>query len=134
MQRSELRLIKHALEYIPKDDFLSIPLNLRGIYVLYQKVGKNNAESHHYNFVYIGMASNNIRGRIRKHKEQKGNLWSHFSIFEVWDNISDEEIAELEGLFRHLYKYDSKANALNQQKGYAKLTRIRKQTEKEWYQ
>lgn len=62
----------------------------------------------------------------------KGKLWTHFSFYEVWDNISDEEIAELEGLFRHLYRFDSRANSLNRQKGYKKLRILRQRTEKEW--
>ena len=34
---SELRLIKNALEYLPKDDLSQIPRMARGIYVLYQR-------------------------------------------------------------------------------------------------
>lgn len=132
MQKSELRLIKNALEYLPKEDVNIIPSGTRGLYVLYKRKGKVKADSHHYDFVYIGMASSSIRSRVNKHIKSKGNLWSHFSFFEVWDNISDDEIAELEGLFRHLYKFDSKANSLNKQKAYKKLVRVRRQTEKSW--
>jgi len=132
MQKSELRLIKNALEYLPKSDINTIPRGTRGIYVLYKRRGKVSASSHHYDFVYIGMASSSIRARVNKHFRSKGNLWSHFSFFEVWDNISDNEIAELEGLFRHLYKFDSKANSLNKQKSYKKLAKVRRQTESKW--
>ncbi len=55
-----------------------------------------------------------------------------FQFFEVWDNISDDEIGELEGLFRHLYKYDSKANSLNRQKSYKKLSQVTKRSIKKW--
>ena len=41
-----------------------------------------------------------------------------FSIFEIWDNIREDEIKELEGLFREIYKKDSSANKLNKQKGF----------------
>lgn len=132
MQKSELRLIKNVLEYIPQKEVDVIPKRTRGIYVLYKRKGAKKAQSHHYDFVYIGMASTGIGGRIRKHKKYKGHLWTHFSLFEVWDNISDQEIEELEGLFRHLYRFDSKANALNVQKAYKKLGKIRKRTEEEW--
>ncbi len=132
MPQSELRLIKNALEYLPQTDIHTVPKGTRGIYVLYKRKGSKNAASNHYDFVYIGMASAGILGRLKKHVQHKKDLWTHFSIFEVWDNISNEEIAELEGLFRHLYKFDSRANSLNRQKGYAKLNRVRKQTEKEW--
>ncbi len=130
MPKSELRLIKNAREYLSKDERFEIPPRTRGIYVLYMQRGAANAHSHHYDFVYMGMATKGgIRGRISEHIRTKGNLWTHFSCFEVWDNISNEEITELEGLFRHLYQYDSKANALNQQKGYKKLGTVIKKTE-----
>jgi hypothetical protein len=40
--------------------------------------------------------------RLRSHKRRKAGLWSHFSVYEVWDNIRDDEIRELERLFRLL--------------------------------
>jgi hypothetical protein len=80
------------------------------------------------------MARTNIKGRIRKHfnSTQKSKYWTHFSVFEVWDNISDAEIEELEGLFRHLYKRDSRANKLNKQKRYHKMFKIRNNNLEEW--
>ena len=62
----------------------------------------------YYDVVYVGMATQGIRGRLESHVKRKGDLWTHFSAFEVWDNIRDEEIVELEGLFRHLYRKDSR--------------------------
>ena len=53
-------------------------------------------------------------------------------MFEVWDNIQDDEIVELEGLFRHIYRFDSRANSLNKQKAYKPLIQVRRQTESEW--
>jgi hypothetical protein len=132
MPKSELRLIKNAREYLPQNECNMIPSKIRGVYVLYKRRGRVNAQSHHFDFVYIGMASSNIRRRVNSHKNTKGSLWTHFSFYEVWDNISDEEIAELEGLFRHLYKYDSKANSLNRQKGYKKLDQVRKRSDLNW--
>lgn len=132
MQKSELRLIKNALEYLPKDEVNIVPKGTRGIYVLYKQRGRASEDSHHYDFVYVGMASNGIKARLNRHIKNKGSLWTHFSFFEVWDNISDNEIEELEGLFRHLYKFDSKANSLNKQKGYKKLGRIRVKTQKDF--
>lgn len=77
------------------------------------------------------MAKVGIRGRIKHHIKSKQGLWSHFSYFAVWDNVQDNEITELEGLFRHIYKYDSRANTLNKQKAFKKLGVLRKQTEAE---
>lgn len=135
MAISELRLIKNSLEYLEKDELHRVPIKTRGIYALYKRRGKVNAESHHYDFVYVGMArglKSGIKGRLLQHIRNKGDLWSHFSVFEVWDNIREEEIEELEGLFRHLYQFDTKANSLNKQKGYKKLRRLTKRTNKEW--
>jgi len=119
------------MEYLPQADLNLVPKGTRGIYVLYKQKGRVNASAHHFDFIYIGMASESIRSRLKRHRISKGKLWSHFSYFEVWDNISDQEIAELEGLFRHLYRFDSKANALNAQRGYKKLIRLSRKTEKE---
>jgi len=132
MQKSEMRLISRALEFCPKSDISRVPTNVRGIYVLYKRRGKASADAHHYDFVYIGMARHNIRGRLAAHLKHKPGLWSHFSCFEVWDNVSDEEIAELEGLFRHLYRFDSRANQLNRQKAYLPLRSVRIATEEAW--
>lgn len=123
-EQSILRLIKRSLEYVPKSDVERVPRGLRGIYVLYRyrKIIKK------YDVVYVGMtiagAKGGIRGRIKRHREKKGDLWTHFSAFEVWDNISNDEVSELEGLFRHIYKLDSKANRLNIQRGFKKLRQI----------
>lgn len=66
------------------------------------------------------------------HKKYKAGLWTHCSVFEVWDNIRDEEIIELEGLFRHIYRYDTKANSLNVQRGFKKLRKVRNASIEEW--
>jgi hypothetical protein len=73
-----------------------------------------------------------IRGRLKGHRRKKVGLWSHCSIFEVWDNIRDDEIVELEGLFRHIYKKDSRANKLNKQRGFKKLKMVRDSKFWEW--
>ena len=69
---------------------------------------------------------------LKKHRqsERKCDLWTHFSADEVWDNVSDEEIKELEGLFRHIYRRDSRANDLNIQRTYGKVKKVRQPLEK----
>jgi hypothetical protein len=57
--------------------------------------------------------------------EAKRDLWTHFSVFEVFDNVRGEEIEELEGLLRHIYRRDARANRLNVQRGFKKLARAR---------
>jgi hypothetical protein len=69
-----------------------------------------------------------IRGRLRSHRRKKKDLWTHCSVFEVWDNIRDDEIAELEGLFRHLYRHDSAASTLNKQRSFKAMTRVERIT------
>jgi hypothetical protein len=77
-------------------------------------------------------ATSGIRGRLDSHKRSKGDLWTHFSAFEVWDNIRDEEIVELEGLFRHFYRKDTSANKLNVQRRFKKLSKVRQNNLSTW--
>jgi hypothetical protein len=60
-------------------------------------------------------------------RQPQGSEWTHFSVYEVWDNIRHDEIAELEGVLRHIYCFDSHANRLNLAKGYNKLGNVRRQ-------
>jgi hypothetical protein len=124
--KSEMRLIKSALEYRPLDELKDVPTDIRGIYSLYKKRGA------HYDLVYIGMSGKDgrVKSRLKKHRESKATYWSHFSYYEVWDNISDQEISEMEGLFRQLYRFDRRANRLNKQVTHRALVRVRKATEK----
>ena len=128
---SPLRLIKNSVEFYHKTRWDEVPLNVRGIYVLYQF----NSRTDSYGVVYVGMAGSEtagVRRRIKSHYKNKGNQWSHFSVFQVWDNIREDEVRELEGLFRHIYKYDARANKLNKQRGFKKLNRIRSETFEDW--
>lgn len=131
MPVSELRLIKRCAEFLRKTEISKVPPRTRGIYVLF----KHRPRLNKYDVVYIGMAAGSktasIRGRLRVHRRKKGKLWTHFSAFEVWDNIREDEVKELEGLFRHIYRKDTKANRLNQQKAFKKLTKVRRKTKKE---
>lgn len=131
MEQSALRLIKRCSEYISVDDINRMPLGLRGIYVLYNY----RPRAKRYDVVYIGMTvggKGGIRSRLKGHRRRKSGLWTHCSIFEVWNNIRDDEIIELEGLFRHIYKSDSRANRLNKQRGFRKLKKIRDKNFWEW--
>jgi len=139
MPVSELRLIKHCVEFHDESYIKKIPLRTRGVYVLYKKrSNKKKPKGEAFDVVYVGMAGGEkkagIGGRLRAHKRKKGGLWTHFSIFEVWDNIREDEIRELEGILRHIFRKDSHANKLGIQKSFKKLTKIRRETEKEnWW-
>jgi hypothetical protein len=130
MPESPLRLIKRCAEFLPKDQVDDVPGKRRGLYVLYRE--REDEGRKRYDVVYVGMATLSILLRLRSHAKTKGELWTHFSAFEVWDNIRDEEIRELEGLFRHIYRKDSRANELNIQKNFKKAARVRKNKLKEW--
>jgi hypothetical protein len=98
---------------------------MRGMYVLYHKKKRSPLRRSRYEVVYVGMAAQgSIRARLKLHRRKKGEYWSHFSVFEVWDNICDEEIRELEGLFRHIYKRDARANALNVARGFKPMRSV----------
>ena len=93
---------------------------------MHQKCTEDNGKQK-FDVVYIGMSRTDIRGRLEAHarSRRKADLWSHFSVFSVWPNITNEEIEELEGLFRAIHRKDSKANKLAVQKGFLKLRKVR---------
>ncbi len=130
MPQSPCFLFKNSLEYWPIENVELVPSFVRGIYVLYR-----NAAGKHMDVVYVGMArgdNSGARGRLRSHKKNKPDLWTHFSVFKVWDNITKEQVQELEGLFRHLYRLDTRANELNVQKTYKPLASIKKKKVEDW--
>ena len=110
MPLSECYLFKNSFEYFAIDRINDVPKQVRGIYVLFNKIAPQK-----YEVVYIGMARGEkmgVKGRLRRHRRKKAKQWTHFSVFEVWDNITKEQVEELEGLFRHIYRYDSTSQAL----------------------
>ena len=113
MPISNLRFIKRLAEFCPRDSSIKdVPKNTRGIYTLLMKRGDD------YEVVYIGMSRGTklgIHSRLNSHakSQRKKPLWSHFSIYEVHDNVSEAEIVELEGLVRHVYRRDPKTNRIN---------------------
>jgi hypothetical protein len=131
MPISPCYLFKNSFEFFPISDIPKIPVRVRGIYVLY-----NCWDQKHMDVVYIGMArgeNTGVKARLQNHKKSKSKLWTHFSVYEVWDNISKEQVEELEGLFRHIYRKDSAANSLNSQKSYRPLLKIRRKSPEEWH-
>jgi hypothetical protein len=125
MPQSPLRLIKGCVEYIEKERLFELLPAMRGMYVLYRGPKGPVRRGSTFEVVYVGMAAQgSIRARLKLHRRRK-DLWTHFSVFEVWDNIRDEEIRELEGLFRHIYKRDTRANPLNLARGFKPMARVR---------
>ena len=125
-----LRLIQRCAEFMPRTDYQRLPAYRRGIYVLYRKRPARRSKLR-YDVLYVGMADSSMRRRLRSHARHK-EAWTHFSAYEVWPNITKEEIRELEGLFRHLYRYDGRASVLNVQRGFKAVKSIREQDLAKW--
>jgi len=139
MPVSELKLVKRCVEFCEIAEIKKIPKNTRGIYVLFKQRRKFNKRSKKwrdaYDVVYIGMAGGTKSGahsRLDAHRMSKEGEWTHFSIFEVWDNITEAEVTELEGIFRHIYRKDTRANQLNEQRGFKKLETVGKKKLADW--
>jgi hypothetical protein len=129
MAISETKLIERCVQWQPKSDVGQIPHGTRGVYALLHHVPKANK----FNVVYIGMAPlGGMRSRLISHIKSSTKIWSHFSIFKVWDNVTEAEVSELEGLFREIYRKDETANRFNKQKKYKKLQNVRCKNLKSW--
>ena len=125
MPTSDTYLFKNCVEYVPLDQIKThIGLNIRGVYILYDSPGGKEM-----NVVYIGMSPGQKVGmgaRLESHVKEKPDLWTHFSAYEVWDNITKAQVEELEGFFRHVYARDTKSVGLGKSKTFDLLTRIRR--------
>jgi hypothetical protein len=107
MPKAVCKFIKRVAEFQLSTESDEIPDNTRGIYVLLRKVARNE-----FDVVYVGMTGAGMWSRIKSHRKNKRLKWTHFTVFEVHDNITDSEIKEIEGLIRHIYRKDSRANRL----------------------
>ena len=126
MPTSLCYLFKSAHEFVPVAEVSKIPKLVRGLYVLYRSVRRRSMK-----VVYIGMArgeQSGVKGRLRQHQRNKAEEWTHVSVYEVWDNIPAQQVEELEGLFRHIYRNDPNANRLNKQRAYKPLAQLVKRT------
>lgn len=95
------------------------------MYVLYKKDEEN------YNVKYIGVggisedAKSGIFASLKNHEKNKED-WTHYSLFEVHDNISNDEIRELESLFLTIFKNDRNIEITNTQKSSYILKKLSK--------
>src|SRR5690348_4199279 len=104
-EQSLLRLIKRWRRHEEREDWSGIPKGTRGLYVLYQQHGR------HFDVVYIGVSGLGNRGRLinrlkRHHKRIR--RWSHYSFFEIHDNVTGDELREFETILRTIFRHDSK--------------------------
>src|ERR1035437_3221222 len=108
---SELMLIKQCAEFLERDQIAHVPRKTRGIYALLKKQRPRGGRRR-FDVVYIGMSTTNVLGRLKAHNRnlKKAGLWSHFSVYSVGGEITNDEIRYLEGLIRHIFRKDSRAN------------------------
>ena len=124
--QSPLRLIKRWRRYQARGEWTGVPNRTRGIYVLYRNKGTKKHE-----VVYIGVAGlgksgrGGIKGRLRSHNRKKKG-WTHYSFFEVHDNVFTEEIRELEALLLGIFRHDPRIKLLNMQTGSKKLYKLQR--------
>lgn len=128
---TELKLFKRCVEFQPRSDINKVPPGIGGVYALLRR-----PRIRRYDVVYVGMARQGARGRLRVHarSEKKCDLRTHFSIFEVFDNVRGKKIEELEGLLRPIYRMDSRANRPNTQRAFTKLQRVRSRRLDDWWE
>src|SRR6266851_4912007 len=101
MPASSTRFIKRCAQWVDRKESSQIPPATRGIYALL----KRHKQTNRFDVVYIGMTSRSGVGRrLARHKKAKA--WSHFSIFEVRESVGENEVKELEGLLREIYRKD----------------------------
>ena len=62
---------------------------------------------------------------MHKRSQTRSSKWSHFSFYEVHDNISEREISELEALILHIFHKDHQALPLNTARCNSGLLRVR---------
>ena len=123
-QQSPLRKIKRWRKYAERDTVSDVPRMTRGVYVLYKE------RAGHYDVRYIGVAGLSVGGksgvtsRLKSHARHKDD-WSHYSVFEVHDNITSDEIRELEALLLGIFRDDRRVKLANTQLGSRKLRQIR---------
>jgi hypothetical protein len=123
-QQSPLRLIKRWRKYAEIGAVLDVPALTRGVYILYRKRGKD------YEVMYIGVAglsrtgTSGVRSRLKSHAKKKQG-WTHYSVFEVHDNVTRDEIRELEALLLGIFRDDSRIGLGNMQLGSSGLRQIR---------
>jgi hypothetical protein len=133
VEHRQLFLFKNYVEHIPKGKIKeAVPGLVRGIYILF----KEDIDTEEMNVVYIGRATEGkkqgVGARLVRHEKNKKKEWSHFSVFEVWQNVSNEIIIELEALILHIYSRDGTANKLNIQKNSRLFRDIRRTSRGKW--
>ena len=131
-KQAPLRLIKRCRLHLKQGDW-QIPPVTRGVYVLYrERPGRGKHKT--FEVFYIGVggiskeAHSGVGGRVKHHAKSKSkrDKWTHYSFFEVHDNVSREEIVELESLFLWIFGSDPRIKLANVQLGLKTLKHLSK--------
>jgi len=126
-EQSLLRIVKRWRRYEVRGDWGSVPRKTRGFYVLYRQ-GKKSAN--HFEVVYIGVAGlgtavrQGIVGRLRAHDRRMRN-WTHYSFLEAHDNVTRDDLRELESLLLSIFRHDPRIKLANVQKSSRTLYKLR---------
>lgn len=121
MSKTILRMVQWCAEFLPKTEIKHISYKARGIYALYKKSARNK-----YDVLYIGIADKSIKNRLYDHlRSKRMRLWTHFSIYVIWPNISEDEIREFEGLLLQIFRKDSQVRLFNIIKRSGSLQKVR---------
>jgi hypothetical protein len=134
-KQAPLTLIKRCRLYVPRGKG-KIPPVTRGMYVLYNKRLRRGKKKT-YEVFYIGVggvsekAKSGVGGRIKNHNKTKEG-WTHYSFFEVHDNVSHKEILELEGLLLRVFRHDPRIKLDNKQRGSVVFRRLSKDSASVW--
>ena len=128
-QQAPLRLVKRWQRYRPRGEWSAVPRDTRGFYVLYANVRPKTGRVKQADVTYIGISGlgkgSGIRSRLRRHNQRKRG-WTHFSFFEVHDNITGDEIRELEAMLLQIFQHDSRVGLSNVETGSRKFRQVRK--------
>lgn len=125
--QSPLRTVKRWQRYVPRLEWSEVPRNTRGFYVLYVKRQGGRYEVSYIGISGTGRHGGRIRSRLRSHTRHKDG-WTHFSLFEVHNNITGEEIREVEALLLQIFRHDPRIRLSNVQTGSRKFSQTRKTT------
>lgn len=126
-EQSLLKIVKRWRRYLPRGDWSEVPTKTRGFYVLYRKSRKSQD---FYEVVYIGVAGlgkgvkRGIVGRLKTH-HKRIKRWTHYSFFEVHDNVTREDIREFESILLSIFRHDPRIKLENVQKSSRTLYKLR---------
>ena len=105
-RQSLLRLLKRWHRYMPRESWRAVPPMTRGFYVLYKKAPRAKCYDVQYiGFDAAGKKGSGVRARLKAQVARR-RQWTHYSLVEVHDNVTRDEIRQLEALLRQIFRDD----------------------------